>query len=268
MGATKAWRQPRGPLEQAAHGVLAAWTKELEKARSKDNPDSARVANATLHLANLLNTFDRHEEELPLREQYLEACRRNLGLDDLDTVQAEMRLASCLVHLNRPDEADRLLQHVVKIRSAEQGAESTETVLAVALSANVARKLGRFDEARDLHLWTLAWLETQDSIESADIARMAMSTGHLLTEWREFEQASEFYRRAFEIRRRALGPDDPDTLISQRFLALTSYSSGQVDIARSVTEDVLERLQRTLGVDAVETAQVQVLLTNINRGHA
>jgi tetratricopeptide (TPR) repeat protein len=131
----------------------------------------------------------------------------------------------------------------------------------------VARKLGRFDQARELHLRTLAWLESQDTTDSADIAVMAMNVGHLLTEWREYEQASEFYRQALEMRRSFLGPDDPNTLSSQRFLALTSYRSGHTDDARSLTEEVLERLKRTLGPDAADTVQAQELLADIEAAH-
>lgn len=246
---------------------LNVWTRELEKARSKGDPYSARVANATLHVANLLNAFDRHEEELPLRRQHLGACRRSLGADDLDTTSAEMRLASCLVRLGRPEEADPLLEHVVKVRTAEEGPGDAATMVAISLSANVARKLGRFEEARDLHLRTLAWLEANESVGSADIATAAMNTGHLLAEWREFDQAAELYRRAFEIRTRVLGSDDPSTLSSERFLALVSYQNGRVDVARSLTEDALERLERTLGPDAVETTQARNLLSQIELRH-
>lgn len=134
---------------------LEVFIKQRDKALLKGGPDSPKVAMATLHLANLLCTLNRPEDELSLREQHLAACRRNVGLDDLGTVQAEMRLASCLVKLKRAEDADPLLRHIVAIQTAIMGCDNPETILALSLSANVARKLGRFDEARDLHLKTL-----------------------------------------------------------------------------------------------------------------
>jgi tetratricopeptide (TPR) repeat protein len=243
-----------------------AFTKQRDRALLRGGPDSPKVAVATLQLANLLCTLNRPEDELSLREQHLAACRRNVGLDDLGTVQAEMRLASCLVKLERADEADPLLRHVVAIRTAILGSDNPETLVSLSLSANVARKLGRFDEARDLHLKTLEWIESQESVDSVNMASAAMQVGNVMTEWREFEQGSEFYRRALEMRQLALGPDDPDTLSSLRSLALATYLSGQVEVARGLAEELVERSERTRGAEARESIMAQEVLLRI-KGH-
>jgi tetratricopeptide (TPR) repeat protein len=206
----------------------------------------------------------RPEDELPLRRQQLDACRRDLGPDDPETVQAELNLARHLVELHRSEEADALLQHVVSIRTAELGSDNPETVLALALSANVAKKLGRFEEARELHLQLLKWVESQDSAQPADLAVVLMQTGHLLQQWREREQAAEFYQRALDLRRDALGPDDPNTLNSQRWLAFAMYLIGHADTARELAEDAGERYHRTLGAEATETLQVRDLLAKMS----
>jgi hypothetical protein len=91
-----------------------------------------------------------------------------------------------------------------------------------------------------------------------------MQVGNLMKEWREFEQASEFYRRAFEMRRLSLGPDDPDTLTSLGFLALTTYLNGHVDAARGLAEDWVARLSRTRGPEAKETVMAHKLLARVN----
>jgi tetratricopeptide (TPR) repeat protein len=242
---------------------LEVFAKQRDKALLKGGPDSPKVAVATLQLANLLCTLNRPEDELSLREQHLAACRKNVGLDGLGTVQAEMRLARCFVKLRRAEDADPLLRHVVAIRTAILGRGNSETLASLSLSANVARKLGRFDEARDLHLKTLEWIESQESVDSANMSFAVMQVGHLMTEWREFEQGSEFYRRALEMRQLALGPDDPDTLSSLRSLALATYLSGQVEAAKGLAEELVERSERTRGAEAKESVMAQEMLLRI-----
>jgi tetratricopeptide (TPR) repeat protein len=202
--------------------------------------------------------------ELPEAQQQFEAARRRLGPDDPETVQAELNLAHCLVELNRPDEADVLLQHVVGIRTKDLGPDDPQTLLALGLSANVAKKLGRFEEARDLHIKVLAWMEVQENVQPADLAVMLMETAHLLAQWNEVDQAAEFYQRAFDMRRKALGSDDPKTLSSERWLALTRYRNGEAEAARELAEDAIERCRRSLGAEAPETLRVQELLTKIS----
>jgi tetratricopeptide (TPR) repeat protein len=200
---------------------------------------------------------------LPEAQQQFEASKRRLGADDPETVQAELDLARCLVELNRPDEADELLQHVVAIRTKDFGPDDPQTLLALGLSANVAKKLGRFDEARDLHMKVLAWMEVQETVQPADLAVMLMETAHLLGQWNEVDQAAEFYQRAFDMRRKALGSDDPKTLSSEKWLALTRYRNGEPEVARELAEDAFERCLRCFGAEAPETLRVKELLRKI-----
>jgi tetratricopeptide (TPR) repeat protein len=140
------------------------------------------------------------------------------------------------------------------------GGDDPQTILAVSLFANVARKLGRFEEARDLHMKTLEWVESQESADSVNVAALAMQVGSLMVEWHEFDQASEFFRRALDIRQKALGPDDPDTLSSLRWLALIIYRCGKIEAATTLAEELAERSARTLGPEARESVMAQDLL--------
>jgi eukaryotic-like serine/threonine-protein kinase len=272
-GPTRTWEKPLKAVSERLIDVtssnpelqLDAFPNQLDKALAKGGPDSPKVAEATWRLANLLCTLDRPDDELPLRERHLAACRRNLGPDDLGTVEAEVRLASCLVKLKRVEDADQLLQHSVAIRSAALGGDNPQTILAVSLLANATRKLGRFEETRDLHMKISKWIESQESAKPVDLAAMAMQMGRLMAEWREFDQAAEFYRRAFETRSLALGPDNPDTLISLRWLALATYGCGKVEDARAFAEHLAERSTRTWGTEARESVIAQELLARIIR---
>jgi tetratricopeptide (TPR) repeat protein len=242
---------------------LETFKELLQRALAKGGPDSPKVAVATEKVADLLSTLNRSEEELPLRQQHLEACRRNLGPDDLGTTEAERTLALCLVKLKQPEEADQLIEHALAVRTSQLGPEDPRTMMVLALSASVARKLGRFEQARDLHLRILKWIESQEASEPVHAARIVMQLGTLMAQWREFNQASEFFERAFGIRRDVLGPDDPDTLGSELWLAFMAYDRGLAVIATGFAEDVRERATRVRGVEAPEAEKARWLLARI-----
>jgi len=68
------------------------------------------------------------------------------------------------------------------------------------------------------------------------------------------------------MRQLALGPDDPETLNSLGSLALATYLSGQVDAARALAEELVERSERTRGAEATESVMAQEMLFRI-KGH-
>jgi tetratricopeptide (TPR) repeat protein len=239
---------------------LDVFTNQLEKARAKGDPDSPRLAGAILQLATLLSSLDRVEEELFLREEHLDMCRRNLEPDDIATAQAEMKLARCLVRVKRYEEADPLLSHALRVHSSEVGEDHPETLVAVGLSGAVARRLGRFEEARGHYSRFLEWVESQDSAEPSQVAETAVRLADLLAEWREFDQARELYRKAFELRRTSLGLDSPDTLGSLGSLALTTYLTGDVETATSLAEDLLDRLTNSQGPESRQTVLASKML--------
>jgi hypothetical protein len=65
------------------------------------------------------------------------------------------------------------------------------------------------------------------------------------------------------MRQLALGPDDPDTLSSLRSLALATYLSGQVEAAKGLAEELVERSERTRGAEAKESVMAQEMLLRI-----
>jgi len=61
----------------------------------------------------------------------------------------------------------------------------------------------------------------------------------------------------FELRKRTLGPDHPDTLITQNNLALAYRAAGQLSKALSLIEETLPKLKSTLGPDHPNTLLTQ-----------
>jgi tetratricopeptide (TPR) repeat protein len=86
--------------------------------------------------------------------------------------------------------------------------------------------------------------------------------------WRNMKRsaaAEKHFRRALELRRRHLGPDEARTLSSQRCLGATLDEAGRTPEALPVLEDALKKLRAVLGPDDKETL---LCLDNLGAAYA
>jgi tetratricopeptide (TPR) repeat protein len=254
--AVRVWRRvPVKPERQ-----LELVQKKLDKGLKKGRPDSPVVANLTRMAAELLHGLKRFADEIPLREEYLAACRRNMGTDDLATAVAETKLADCLFKLDRFEEADELLAHVIDVRTKIGGGDDPEVLAAMNFQSNVARKLGRLDEARKVQETILTWLDAHGYAESTDTVTAVRNLAASLTEMHDFERASELYRRVFETRSHLLGPDHPDTLNALVLLSSTLLAAGHKVEATVLARDWSERRKGMNVPDTPETDMARKLM--------
>ena len=78
-----------------------------------------------------------------------------------------------------------------------------------------------------------------------------------------WSRADSLSRRAVDIRRRVLGPTDPDTLQSMNLLALVLYDQSQATEAEKVCRETLDARRRVLGPDHRDTLESARMLGNI-----
>ena len=75
--------------------------------------------------------------------------------------------------------------------------------------------------------------------------------------------AEQHLPRAWELRRRLKGPDDPDTLTSAAAVANLRAAQGRLDEAATLHQEVLAARRRVLGPDAPDTLWSEVHLGNV-----
>ena len=67
------------------------------------------------------------------------------------------------------------------------------------------------------------------------------------------QAARDLVQDTLDRRRRVLGADHPDTLISATSLAIILHELGEVQAARDLNQDTLDRRRRVLGADHPDT---------------
>jgi tetratricopeptide (TPR) repeat protein len=81
-----------------------------------------------------------------------------------------------------------------------------------------------------------------------------------------FEEAENLQRETLESRRRVLGPDHPETLLSMNSLADICDTQGRHAEAEALYREILDRRRRVLGEDSPDTLLTAIDLAEAYRG--
>jgi hypothetical protein len=205
-------------LEQSPEETLQESQDVLTWSLRKKGPDSPFTIKAMNEVANQLSRQNRIGEETALREQIVDGLRKNVGAEDDATLNAEFKLATCLIALERPQEADPLLAHVVAGRSLALGEGDPQTLAAKAWSAHAAKRVGRLEQARVLQEEVVNGYVSLGEGESDQGQLAVLNLASTLIELHQVADAGRLVRSVLDVRRLALGPDDPKTQEVQRIL--------------------------------------------------
>jgi hypothetical protein len=226
-GKVQAWANRMAEsMEKSPEETLQESRDVLKWSLKKNGPDSPFTIKALNEVANQLSRQNRISEETTLRQQILDALRKNVGAEDEATINAEFKLATCLIALERPEEADPLLAHVVAGRSVALGEEDPQTLGAKAWSATVAKTVGRLHEARALQEQVVDGHESRGEGKSEQGLLAVLNLASTLIKLDQLDEAGRLVRSVLEVRRDTLGPDDPKTRDVEQVLALIETKSA------------------------------------------
>ncbi len=112
---------------------------------------------------------------------------------------------------------------------------------------SVDMQLGRLDQARDSYRQALAiFRETGADAAAANVQRQLAAAYQAAG---DLPQAITLYEQSAADSKQTLGPDHPDTQISQDYLASAYRMAGRIEDALSLHGSVLASRRRTLGED-------------------
>ncbi len=99
------------------------------------------------------------------------------------------------------------------------------------------------------HFFAVAARAMRQIILDHSLSNLAVA----LDGWGRLEEAQSYHQQALEIRRKVLGPDNPDTIINLNGLAVCAYRRGDFETAAAAMRDVASRWRKSLGDKAPAT---------------
>ena len=204
-------------------------------------------------VAVALETLDRGEAALLLREECLEIIERTLGADDPGTLAARTNLAHKYESLGRPRQAVAAHKRTLAAQERTLGEEHPATLRSRERLAASYRAAGQPAEALRIYERTVRIKErvlgprdpsTLTSRNNLATAQHALGNAH---------DAVPIYERTLEVRERVLGHEHPYTLATRANLAAARHTTGQLYDALPLYEETLRLRAKTLGPDHPST---------------
>ena len=251
---------PRHWLLMNACRPHAEWLFEQGLSQAANNAETAEVAADAGSAAAILRSA---QGDLAgarrLREQVLEARRRVLGEQHLDTLWAMGNLAATLKQQGDLAGARRLEEQVLEARRRVLSEEHPDTLKAMSNLAGTLWRQGDLAGARHLMERVLEVMQRVLGEEHQDTLTAMGNLANTLRQQGDLVGARQLEEQVLEARRRVLGEEHPDTLRVMNNLAITLWQQGDLAGAR-LMEQVLEARQRVLGEEHPDTLRTMEAL--------
>lgn len=252
----RAWSlQAEGKLDEAAIACGEA-LRLLEEAGERESPDAANLLN---DLADIENERQNFKTALVLAES-AQAIEQSLG--DQFMGEAAARVRACTmgligeIHRKTGDyaRAEASLQEALRVLATEFGEASEEVADARNNLAVLYKYRGRFDDGLRLYehaLRCVTKLRGGDCLEASVIYH---NIGGILHAKGDFISAEQPGRKAWEISRRLLGDDDPQTQCDAVAYAGILDGLQRYGESEAIYRRALAIFENTLGPEHYEVA--------------
>ncbi len=234
--------------------ALGDWTKAeghlpraLELYRQFYGATHPDTVNAMHALGALYGSLGRYDEGEPLLEESVRLLREQHGDADDRVLSARGVLADHWRDRGGNERAREVLAELVAICEEHRGANHPQTATFLGQLGVVEKVLGNGEQATRL-------LRRALEIQTAELGwlhRTTLSTAHSLAVSLvdDRTEAHELYQRTREGQLEVLGPDHPDTLLTEFDLAVQKRRLRDFDGALAGLDAVIPRLERVKGAN-------------------
>ncbi len=264
---TSAYLREAGQYEAARNMADDLYTC-LSSVLGVEHTDTLAAAQ---HLAGALQSLARYVPAHDLNRLILDSRRRMHGERDQETLTAAANLGVNLLGLRRHDEARNMIVGTLESRTRHLGPHHRDTLISMLNLAGYHRATGNYVIARELDAKAMDLAHAHLGTHHPLALSAAASLGEDLLRLAAAENAASLViaRSLLDSnlrgRREILGPEHPATLESARLLVVPLFELGEIEEARRLAEDTLEKCVRVLGATARETLQLERNLTRIRR---
>jgi serine/threonine-protein kinase len=231
-----------GKYEQADSLLKAS----LAQRKTIDGPDSAKVAESLIALANLRNDQAQLEEGETFARQGLQMSKRHLPQDHPIVARATLTLGRILDNRGKYDEAIPTLEEAMRVESGPNGVPAD---LSATLSelANTHYYLGHYDVSKDLNERALRMDEQIYGDRNPNVAQDLTNLADIQYQWSHYTDAERLQRTAVGIMQAWYGKDHPETADDITILGKYLIAQGRAEEAIPMLRESLAALENHYG---------------------
>ena len=200
-----------------------------------------------------------YPEASSLLEEAQRVLERDLGPNDVRTIEAKRNLASALVLAGEIEKARPLMGDLLKASEKAYGPDAPETARTLNTIAGFYITQEDYRAAVPVLERCLAIREKTLGPTHPDVSKTLNNLGHARMGLRDLEGARRDFERALAVRMQAFGPDHPETARILTNLGMLALERKDPAEARRFLTQALGTLERALGPvhpDVVETRRL------------
>ncbi|KAL1985939.1 hypothetical protein VTN96DRAFT_7204 [Rasamsonia emersonii] len=189
----------------------------------------------------------RYKEAEELDIQVLEAKKKEVGLEHMETVECMSYLASTYADQGRWAEAEELDRQVVELRKKLLGPEHPDTLTSISVLAKTYMHLGRLGEAETLAADVLEKTKNRLGSSHLDTLTDMNVLASIYIDQEQWGKAEELCLHVCRLRQEKLGIEHPDTLTTMYLLAIINAGTGRYGEAEKLALQVVKGREKQYG---------------------
>lgn len=189
----------------------------------------------------------RYKEAEELDILVLEAKKKEVGLEHMETVECMSYLASAYADQGRWAEAEELDRQVVELRKKLLGPEHPDTLTSISVLAKTYMHLGRSSEAETLAADVLEKTKNRLGPNHLDTLTDMNVLASVYIDQEEWGKAEELCLHVCRLRQEKLGIEHPDTLTTMYLLAIINAGTGRYGKAEKLALQVVNGREKQYG---------------------
>ncbi|OOF90643.1 hypothetical protein ASPCADRAFT_156291 [Aspergillus carbonarius ITEM 5010] len=204
-------------------------------------------------IGSCLSEDGRYNEAEKLIHQVLNIHQRDLGPENLQTLETMADLALIYWYQGRWKKAEELGVQVLKARTQILGFGHPDTLLSMANLASTYLKQGRWQEAEELQIEVLTAYKEILGFEHPNTLLSMSILASIYSNQDRRKQAEEIEVQVFKTRREILGLKHPSTLLSMSNLASIYSNQDRWKEAEEIGVQVFKTRREMIGLENSST---------------
>jgi len=244
--------------------ALPLLKKTYDKRLNKFGDDHVKTMVAAIEVGTALSALGDHTKAIPILEQAAIAREQRFGDYHPKFAFAQMQLGSAYIRANQRKKARQALRTAYQIFDQKKGSRHRLTNITRLKLAKHLRRAGKLDKAERILRKAFTDFVSNAENKGHPLTLAIMTVlGQIYRDQGRYAQAEELLVKSIGLKESVFGKASVKTVQPMTGLVQLYLQQGKVDKARTVSDDLMTRVQDTFRDDSTIVNRVRVVAAEV-----